>query len=98
MNAPLQICSRCVMDGSVSGIRFDASGQCNYCSELLARSRAILFPDLAERERQLSELCERVRKAGRGRRYDCIVGLSGGVDSSWALHKAVELGLRPLAV
>jgi tRNA(Ile)-lysidine synthase TilS/MesJ len=43
-------------------------------------------------------LVERVKRSGRGKRYDCVVGVSGGVDSSWALQQAIELGLRPLAV
>jgi N-acetyl sugar amidotransferase len=86
------------MDSSVPRIVFDAQGHCNYCNELLARSYKVLFADEAQRQRELEQLCEQVRAAGRGRAYDCIVGVSGGVDSAFALHKAVELGLRPLAV
>lgn len=98
MTGTVQICRRCVMDASVPRIRFDADGHCNYCNDFLARSRQILFPDPEHRKRELERLFGRVKKAGRGRRYDCIVGLSGGVDSAWALHEALELGLRPLAV
>ena len=50
------------------------------------------------RERRLAALVAGVKAAGRGKPYDCVIGISGGVDSSWALVKAVELGLRPLAV
>jgi N-acetyl sugar amidotransferase len=65
---------------------------------MLARQRVVLFASPEERAARLAQLVEQVKRAGRGRRYDCVVGLSGGVDSSWALHKVVELGLRPLAV
>ena len=98
MTGPTRICGRCVMDASVPGIVFDADGHCNYCRDLLVRSRGVLFAGEAERERALTHLVERVKARGRGRPYDCIVGVSGGLDSAWALHKAVELGLRPLAV
>ncbi len=85
------------MDASVPDIVFDAEG-CNYCSGMIARSHEVLFGSAAEREARLAELVAEVKKAGQGKRYDCIVGLSGGLDSTWVLHKTVELGLRPLAV
>lgn len=93
-----QICQRCVMDASVPGIRFDAAGVCNYCSEFLARAGATVFAGAEQRDAALRELVGRVQRAGRGKRYDCVVGISGGVDSSFVLHRVIELGLRPLAV
>lgn len=93
-----QVCTRCVMDESAAGIRFDEQGVCNYCSEYLVTRSRFLASDPAERQRRLDGLLARVRSSGQGRRYDCVIGISGGVDSSWALVKAVELGLRPLAV
>jgi N-acetyl sugar amidotransferase len=86
------------MDSSVPNVSFGADGNCSYCSEMLVRSRVVLAATPERRARDLRELVERVKHSGRGRRYDCIVGVSGGVDSSWALHQAIELGLRPLAV
>jgi N-acetyl sugar amidotransferase len=93
MSAGYRVCSRCVMDTSARDITFDADGNCNFCSEFLAAARW-----RAPEESVLHALVDRVRAAGKGRRYDCVVGVSGGVDSSWVLHKVVELGLRPLAV
>jgi N-acetyl sugar amidotransferase len=98
MSKPYQICTRCVMDTSVEDIRFDAAGVCNYCTEFLEQSRHVLTRPDADRERALDEFVARVKASGRGKPYDCIIGVSGGVDSSWALVKAVQLGLRPLAV
>ena len=93
-----QVCSRCVMDTSASDIVFDNAGVCNYCTEFLERSGHIVFQDPAARELDLASFIERVKDDGRGKRYDCVIGISGGVDSSWALVQAVKLGLRPLAV
>jgi N-acetyl sugar amidotransferase len=96
MSGANQICVRCVMDASVPDIAFDAVG-CNYCTEMLARGLSLVSTGTQSAAR-LAPFVETVKRSGRGRRYDCVVGLSGGVDSSWALHSALELGLRPLAV
>ena len=93
-----QVCSRCVMDTSASDIVFDNDGVCNYCTEFLERSGHIVFKDSTDRAQELAQFVERVKADGRGKRYDCVIGVSGGVDSSWALVQAVKLGLRPLAV
>lgn len=86
------------MDTSVAGIRFDDSGVCSYCAEFVESFSQILFEPAAERKARLTRFVDAVKKAGKGKQYDCVVGVSGGVDSSWVLVKAVELGLRPLAV
>jgi len=93
-----QICTRCVMDTSAPDIVFDEHGVCNFCREMLSRSSPILFRDPAQRQQALDALVEKVKNDGKGKTYDCIVGVSGGVDSSTALVYAVKLGLRPLAV
>jgi len=93
-----QVCSRCVMDTSASDIVFDNAGVCNYCTEFLERSGHIVFKDSVLRSKELAQFVKRVKADGRGKRYDCVIGVSGGVDSSWALVQAVKLGLRPLAV
>lgn len=94
----LRVCTRCIMDESASNITFDDKGFCNYCTDFLAKqSKHIAFDD-NERLRRLNALVDRVKQEGKGKQYDCIVGLSGGVDSSWALVQALRLGLRPLAV
>jgi N-acetyl sugar amidotransferase len=94
----VQVCTRCVMDTSAPDIVFDEEGVCNYCSDFLREKERFIEEDPVKREAKLQSLVHRIKEKGRGKRYDCIVGVSGGVDSSWALVKAVELGLRPLAV
>ncbi|MCZ2175349.1 MAG: N-acetyl sugar amidotransferase [Burkholderiales bacterium] len=94
MNQP-RTCTRCIMDTTALGIVFDEQGRCNYCSDFLAR---LAQTGLAATPAQRDAFLQRVRRDGEGREYDCIVGLSGGVDSSYALYLAVRNGLRPLAV
>jgi N-acetyl sugar amidotransferase len=95
---PHQRCTRCVMDTTAPDISFNERGECNYCSDFLRDATAVVFEAPAEKQRKLQALVERVKRDGRNKPYDCIVGVSGGVDSSWTLVKTVELGLRPLAV
>lgn len=97
INKPSQICSRCVMDTTASGIEFDGKGVCNYCKSY-EKLRATVDIDLSAQSARLEKLLSDIKLQGKGKRYDCIVGVSGGVDSSWVLVRAVELGLRPLAV
>jgi N-acetyl sugar amidotransferase len=97
MTSQAQTCTRCVMDTSAPGIEFDAAGVCNYCTafELKWRDAVKIAADhLAHRD----EFLARVKENGRGKEYDCIVGISGGVDSSYVLLLAKQHGLRPLAV
>jgi hypothetical protein len=94
---PHIICKRCCHDTTVPGIRFDKEGVCNFCH--LYDKLAAQFPLGAEGERLLEAQLAKVRKAGQGRKFDCILGISGGRDSSWLLWRAVkDWGLRPLAV
>ena len=95
---PYQQCARCVMDTTVPDITFDDNGVCNYCTEFLGRSSRIIHEVPADKEARLQELVGRVKASGKGKSYDCIVGVSGGVDSSWTLVEVKRLGLRPLAV
>lgn len=91
-----QICTRCVMDTSDPWITFDAEGRCNHCTEFLS-VRAGLINRSADAA-PLEQLFDRVKSAGRGRKYDCVIGMSGGVDSSYVALLAKEYGLRVLAV
>jgi len=92
----LQVCSRCVYDTTIPEIVFDADGVCQFCRIHEEMERQ--YPAGPEAERRLAQLAERVKAQGRGKDYDCIVGVSGGVDSTFTLYQAVKLGLRPLAV
>ena len=92
----LQICSRCIMDTTVPSIRFDTDGVCNFCK--LHDKLDKLYPLNEEGERQLHKIVERIKRSARGRKYDCVVGVSGGRDTSYCLYMTKKLGLRPLAV
>lgn len=91
-----QICTNCVMDTTDSKITFDKDGVCDHCHSF----KEDLLPNWHTDERGLLELrrtVEAIKKDGQGREFDCIMGMSGGADSSYLLHVAVkELGLRPL--
>lgn len=89
-------CSRCVSDTTIPEIRFDARGECNFCKVHDDLDR--LYPLDARGEAQRDRLLARIRRAGRGRAYDCVVGMSGGTDSTYTLYLARQLGLRPLGV
>ena len=93
-----RMCARCVMDTTAREIEFDDSGCCNYCTEFLTRAGHELFKSTEERIKEYEQLVDRVKADGLGKHYDCIMGVSGGVDSSWAVVEAVRSGLRPLAV
>jgi N-acetyl sugar amidotransferase len=85
------------MDTSVADITFDHDGVCNYCTEFLSQSGHVLNKPEAQRSVEREAFVSQVKAAGKGKCYDCVIGVSGGVDSSWALVQAVKLGLRPLA-
>ncbi|MBT5632665.1 MAG: N-acetyl sugar amidotransferase [Nitrospina sp.] len=86
------------MDTSAGDIYFDKNNICNYCSDFIERYGHILDKDPEQRRHELDILLAEVKKQGKGKQYDCVIGISGGVDSSWALVQAVRHGLRPLAV
>lgn len=97
MNRNYQICKRCIMDTSDPEIQFDANGICNHCTAAIERiKRQLLPPD--ERKRALDALVEKIKFEGKGKEYDCIIGVSGGVDSTTTAYYVKKLGLRPLAV
>lgn len=85
------------MDTADPQIVFDDGGFCNHCNDYIATH---LSPDAGEvdAERELSRMIDRVKLLGRGNTYDCILGMSGGVDSSYAANMIKDMGLRPLAV
>ncbi len=93
---PYQICANCIMDTSDSGIAFDARGWCDYCNNYHDNIVPNWHPD--ERgEREIMAQVEQIKRDGKGRDHDCLIGLSGGVDSSYVTYIAKEkFGLRPL--
>lgn len=92
-----QICTRCVMDTSANNISFDDYGYCNYCNTFLSKHLTI-NQDQDYWNIKRNELHAKIKKNGVGKRYDCIIGVSGGADSSYSLYLAIKNGLRPLAV
>jgi N-acetyl sugar amidotransferase len=92
-----RICSRCIYDTSVPSISFDNDGVCNFCR--MTDSLLEEFGTGMEKgETEIRRLVDEIKKKGKNKKYDCIIGVSGGTDSSYLLHWAVANGLRPLAV
>lgn len=91
-----RICTNCVMDTTDSKITFDSDGVCDHCNDFKSNTIKNWFPNETGRKK-LHEIVQDIKKDGEKRDFDCILGMSGGVDSSYMLHLAVkELGLRPL--
>ncbi|WP_394229057.1 N-acetyl sugar amidotransferase [Shewanella colwelliana] len=91
-----QVCTRCVMDTTDSKIVFDNNGVCDHCLDFEQNVRPNWHTDARGRA-DLEKIVAKIKQDGRGRDYDCIMGMSGGADSSYLLHMAVkEFGLRPL--
>jgi N-acetyl sugar amidotransferase len=95
--ASVKICSRCIYDERVSGIVFDDQGVCNYCKQV-DDLQAQFGTGQTLGEEKLKKIIEEIKIAGKNKQYDCVVGVSGGTDSSYMLHLAIQWGLRPLAV
>ena len=85
------------MDTTDPDIVFDAQGVCNHCHRYDVVSRHRLIPR-AQRKQRLDDLVAEIKRAGRGKPYDCIIGVSGGVDSTYVAWVVKDVGLRPLAV
>lgn len=91
------VCTRCIMDTTDPDITFDEKGVCNHCHRYDSVSMTRLVP-VEERDARLGQLVAEIKQAGQGKKYDCIIGVSGGVDSTYVAWLVKELGLRPLAV
>lgn len=91
-----RVCVNCVMDTTDSVITFDENGVCDHCRDFERNVKPNWHTDQRGRA-ELTAILDQVRVAGRGHDFDCILGLSGGLDSSYMLHLLVkEYGLRPL--
>lgn len=91
-----QICSNCVMDTSDSKIVFNTEGMCDHCIDFYEHVKPNWHTDEKGRA-ELEAVVKKIKAEGKGKDFDCILGMSGGVDSSYLLHLAVtQLGLRPL--
>lgn len=83
------ICSRCVMDSTDPDIIFDKDGVCNHCKK---------YDELNVSAGNFDDLVKTIKQSKKGNDYDCLIGVSGGVDSSFVAYKAVKAGLSPLAI
>lgn len=91
-------CNRCLLTTNDDpDIQFDTLGICSHCRGYEAKI-SLLPKTIEERERFNQKKIDEIKQHGKGKKYDCIIGLSGGVDSSFLCYKAKEFGLRPLIV
>ena len=91
-----KICLNCVMDSSDPNIKFDEKGVCERCNQYYTQILPI-WNKGENKTKELNAIVEKIKKSGRGKPFDCLLGMSGGFDSSYMLHFAIrELGLRPL--
>ncbi len=97
MGRKYQICTRCVMDTTDPEIEFDDHGVCSHCLNFDTNVKPT-WPSVGGDPVQLEAMIDAVKAYGKGKRYDCIIGLSGGIDSSFIAVKVAEWGLRPLVV
>lgn len=95
MKNKYQICTQCILDTSDPKISFDESGVCNYCHSFKEIEKKSL--SLEKSEKHLKSMISQIKKDSKGE-YDCIVGMSGGVDSTYVAYLAKKHGLNPLAV
>lgn len=97
MSRDSNTCVRCIMDTTDPAIRFFGDGVCNHCEQALERIRREV-PPIERRAKALESLADKIRSAGRSKEFDCIIGVSGGVDSTSVAYHVRKLGLRTLAV
>ncbi len=90
-----QICTRCVMDTTDSSIVFDERGVCDHCNTFDAKIRPNWYAG-ARGELEFRTMVQKIKSSGRNKDFDCIIGMSGGIDSSYLTYVATEFGLRPL--
>ena len=97
MSTKDRICKRCVMDTTDPHIQFDEGGICNHCRRYDEKLKGHVFPG-REGERRLQVIIDEIKREGKSKAYDCVIGVSGGVDSTFVAYKVKQLGLRPLVV
>ncbi|RIK31458.1 MAG: N-acetyl sugar amidotransferase [Anaerolineae bacterium] len=97
MTSEYRICTRCIMDTTDPDIVFDENGVCNHCHDHDRLMKQKVVTGKAGEE-YLQKLVEQMKRDGRGKPYDCLIGVSGGVDSTYVAFLVKKMGLRPLAV
>lgn len=97
MERKYEQCTRCVMDTTDADIWFDELGHCNHCNEFVNNTIKKTYQG-AISDSKLSIEIEKIKKLGQGKKYDCVVGISGGADSCYTAYMCKQLGLRLLLV
>lgn len=93
----MKVCSRCIYDERVSEISFDEKGVCNYCHQVESLTQQ--YGTGKEKGLKIiNKIIAEIKRKGKGKKYDCVIGVSGGTDSSYMVYWALQQGLRPLAV
>mgnify|MGYP000232161636 CR=1 FL=1 len=96
INVGQTICTNCVMDTTDSKITFDERGVCDHCNTFYKDIEPNWNPN-DKGWAEISKIADDIKKEGEGKDFDCIIGMSGGIDSSYLVYLAKEkLGLRPL--
>lgn len=94
----VQVCSRCVMDTTATEIVFDDNGVCNFCHHYDTHLVNEVFSNKGGEEK-IDKLIAQIKKRGKNKQYDCLIGISGGVDSSYVAYLVKKkYGLRVFAV
>lgn len=96
-NNYIRECKICLYNNGVNGVHVDEDGVCSYC-KLIEKFKSTYKTGTLEGEKELERIINEIKLKGKNKKYDCVVGVSGGTDSSFLLVKLVEWGLRPLAV
>ena len=82
------VCSRCCMDKSAKEIVFDKDGVCNFCHQAQKSLK-----EIEVEKPNLNKIIEKIKKYGKGKTFDALIGLSGGIDSSYTLHHLVQMSV-----
>ena len=99
MKQEYEICKRCVMDTTDPDIVFNENGYCNHCTKAVRDLKKHIFIDETLKKQRLNEIINKIKLVGKGKKYDCVIGLSGGVDSSYLAYLVVKkFNLHPLAI
>lgn len=97
INSNYRICKRCIMDTTDLYIKFDANGYCNHCNTFEKKIKPRIFSK-QKRKLYFNKQIDLIKSGSQGRKYNCIIGLSGGRDSSYAVYLAKEFGLNALVI
>jgi len=97
LEAGYKICTKCIYDTSIPQITFDEQGVCNFC-KMIDTLIEEYKTGQAGGQQMLDSIVNEIKNKGKNKKYDCVIGVSGGTDSSYLMHWAIQNNLRPLAV